>query len=103
MNLTTKQSSAASMRRISNEEFFDGLEFEKVEFDNGITCYKGVDGGFYRVDYCGGLDSYIIEYAENEEEARNNMFEDDDLFDDSLHREEIIEQVRNALIEYVKE
>ena len=91
------------MSRIDSQVFFDGLEFEKVEFDKGITCYKGVDGGFYRVDYCGGLSSYIIEFAETEEEARNNMFEDDDLFDDSLPREEIIEQIRTALIEYVNQ
>ena len=89
------------MSRISNDEIFEGLE--RVEFDTGIVCYKGRDDGFYRVDYCAGLHSYITEFAENEEEARNNMFEDDDLFDDSFPKEEMIEQVRNALIEYVKE
>lgn len=91
------------MSKIENQVFFEGLGFERIEFDTGISCYKGKDGGFYRVDYCGGLNSYITEFAETEEEARNNMFEDSDLFDDSLPKETIVDQIREALTEYVNE
>ena len=43
------------------------LEFEKCEFEYEFgkrDCYKGSDGGYYRVDHFGT--SYVIEYAENE-------------------------------------
>lgn len=101
--LHAEQSSTAAMSRISDDEIFEDLGFEKVEFDTGVVCYKGRDDGFYRVDYCAGLHSYITEFAENEEEARNNMFEDDDLFDDLLPREQLLGYIRTALKEYVEE
>jgi hypothetical protein len=88
--------------KITPDRFFEGLNFEKHEFSycyGNETCYKGPDGGFYRVDHFSNV--YVIEYAENEEEARLNRFEDDDLYDDSLPEGEIIRQIQRDLKEYV--
>lgn len=90
---------------INQEKFFKGLDFEKFEMNYGVygnyTCYKGSDGFFYRVDHFGN--SYVIEDAENEEEARIHRFEDADLFDDSLPEEELIKEIQNTLLGYIEE
>ena len=73
---------------IEQHEFFKGLEFQECEFDYPLgkrKCYKGIDGGYYRIDHFGA--SYVIEYAENEKEAMFNQFEDGELYDDRLPQE----------------
>ncbi len=87
---------------IDQSKFFAGLGFEpfEMEYSYGKEMrYKGPDGGFYRVDHFS--DVYVIEYAENEEEARLNRFEDDDLYDDSLPEEVLIAKIQADLKEYV--
>ena len=89
---------------IKQYEFFKGLGFEKHDFeygDNKINCYKGIDGGFYRVDHF--RNSYVIEYAENEEEAKLNRFEDVDLYNDSLPKDNIINLIQSDLRKFVTE
>ena len=63
------------------------------------NCYKGLDGGYYRVDHFGSL--YVTEYAETEYEAKLNFFEDVDLYDDSLPEAELIAMIQKDLKEYV--
>ena len=87
---------------IKQSEFFEGLDFEEYQFTYGNgkkECYKGIDGGFYRVDHFGK--SYVIEFAENEKEAMLNRFEDVDLYDDSLPKENIINLIQSDLKKYV--
>ena len=70
---------------IAQDKFFEGLDFEEVKMEykfGKVKCYKGSDGGYYRVDHFSSC--YVIEYAENEDEAKLNCFEDVDLYDDSL-------------------
>ena len=89
---------------IDQHEFFNGLDFEKCDFEYASgkrTCYKGSDGGYYRVDHFGK--SYVIEFAENEEEAKNNRFEDTDLYDDSLQKNKLIKIIQSDLLKYVNE
>lgn len=87
---------------INQERFFEGLNFEKCDFEYEFgkkECYKGTDGGYYRVDHFGS--SYVIEYAANENEAKHNCFEDADLYDDSLPDVKIIEMIQDDLKKYV--
>lgn len=89
---------------IEQQYFFEGLDFEKYEFDYGSgkrICYKGKDGCYYRVDYFGN--SYVIEYAENEEDAKDNRFEDADLYDDSLPKNNLVKIIQTDLKKYVNE
>ena len=89
---------------IDQETFFDGLDFEECMFEyltEKRVCYKGKDGGYYRVDHFGT--SYVIEYAENEEEARLNCFEDADTFDDTVPENVLIKVIRRSLMEYVND
>ena len=87
---------------ISQDKFFEGLDFEKYEFEYAFgkkVCYKGTDGAYYRVDHF--CFSYVIEYAENEDEAKVNRFEDADLYDDSIPEEELVAMIQKDLKEYV--
>lgn len=85
--------------KIEQSMFFDGLGFEELEI-NGASCYKGPDGFYYRMDHFAS--TYVIEYAESEDEACKNIFDDADRFDDDLPEAELIAQVQNALREYVE-
>ena len=89
---------------LEQEIFFKGLKFEKYEFEYQTgkrTCYKGVDGGYYRVDHFGK--NYVIECAENEDEAKLNQFEDADLYNDSLPIDELINLIQSDLEKYTME
>ena len=84
------------MEQIDQKKFFAGLGgFEKYEFEypcGKYVCYRGPDGFFYRIDRFG--DWYVVEDAENEEEARVNRFEDTDLFDADLDEAELVRQIQ---------
>lgn len=89
---------------IKQSEFFKDLGFEKQEFKYGSEkreCYKGADGGYYRVDHFGK--NYVTEFAEGEKEASMNQFEDVDLYDDSLGKDRLINQIQSDLKKYVTE
>lgn len=66
---------------------------------NGKICFKTSSNGYVRLDTIG--DDYnciVIEYAENKSEAKNNRFEDGDLFDvDEFLLEEIEKIVRQQI------
>lgn len=86
---------------IEQQKFFEGLELKECEFEYGNTkrkCYKGSDGGFYRVDHFGKC--YVIEFAENEDEAKSNFFEDSELYDDSLPEDKLIRMIQEELLRY---
>lgn len=85
-------------------KFFEGLDFKECEFEYAFgkqICYKGPDDCFYRIDHFGN--SYVIEYAENEDEARMNRFEDADLYDDTISEEQLITEIQTDLKKYVTE
>lgn len=88
---------------INQDKFFANLGFERFEMEYAsfgkYVCFKGPDGFFYRVDHFGK--SYVVEYAENEEEAKIHRFEDADLYDDSLPEEQLIAQIQSDLKKYV--
>lgn len=87
---------------IEQQEFFEGLGFEECEFEYGTSkkkCFKGNDGGYYRIDHF--RNSYVIEYAENEDDAKTNQFEDADLYDDSLHKNDLVRMIQSGLKKYV--
>ena len=88
----------------NQDKFFEGLDFEKCEFEYEFgkrECYKGSDGGYYRIDHFGS--SYVIEYAENENEAILNRFEHAELYDDSLPQDKVISMIQSDLKEFINE
>lgn len=89
---------------IEQQNFFNGLGFEECEFDYPTgkrKCYKGTDGGYYRIDHFDK--SYVVEYAENEKEAKLNQFEDCDLYDDGLPTDKLIELIQSDIKKYISE
>ena len=83
-------------------KIFEELGFIEYEFEYPTgkrMCYKGPDGGYYRIDHFGK--SYVIECAENEEDAKLNRFEDADLYADTFSRNELIVAIQADLRKYV--
>ena len=84
--------------QIPQEKFFDGLGFERIEMHYlcGVyVCYKSPAGEYFRIDHFSNV--YVIEYAENEKQAKGNGFDDGELFDDSLPEDELIRQIQEAI------
>ncbi|MGN7117511.1 MULTISPECIES: hypothetical protein [Lysinibacillus] len=80
------------------EEIFQELSFEKVSV-NGIPLFS--QGGiYYKVTFVKGLKSYVIEFANSYNEAVNNVFEDGDLYPISMSEDELIDKLRDDLINY---
>ena len=69
---------------------------------DGRPTFRTSSGGYIRLDTLGGADNgIIIEWAENLEEAKNNRFEDDDLFPvDAFSDDEITDGIKRAIAEY---
>ena len=64
----------------------------------GRPCYLTKEKGFVRLDTIGGgTDCIVVEFAENEEEACNNRFEDGDLFPIDEGKEFIAREVLKEL------
>lgn len=61
----------------------------------GKMCFIAKDGGFIRLDTIGDdQNCIVIEYAENEKDARNNVFEDGDLlYMNELSEDEMVKEV----------
>ena len=53
--------------------------FEKCNI-KGRACFRTADGRIIGLDFMGPYGALVIEYAENETEAKLNRFEDGDLF-----------------------
>ena len=87
----------------NQDEFFTKLGFDKYNMEYAAhgkySCYKGPDGGFYKIDHFSKF--YVIEYAENEYDAAHGIFEDTDLFDDALPEEELERQFMKWFEKYV--
>ena len=63
-------------------------------------CFKTMSSGFLRLDIIYG-DSIVIKFAEDIKEARNNRFEDGDIFSTEEYDEgELYEIIVRAIEEY---
>ena len=71
-------------------------------FSKGISSFTD-DLTAEFAQFGSNLTQFVIEYAENEIEAKNNCFEDADLYDDSLPTKELIERIQADLIKYVEQ
>ena len=80
------------------EELFQELDFEKINV-NGISLFSQ-GGSYYRVTFVEGLNSYVIEYSNSYNEAINNVFEDGDLYPISMCEDELIDKLRDDLVNY---
>ena len=75
---------------------------EKIQptYIGNRTCFATLSGGFLRLDEIFG-DSIVIEFAENIKEAKNNRFQDGDIFWlEEYDEEELCEIIERAIKEY---
>lgn len=64
------------------------------------TCFETASGGFLRLDVIFG-DSIVIEFAENLKEAKNNRFEDGDIFSlEEYNEDELVDIIEQAIETY---
>ena len=86
-------------QQTDQDRLFDGLGFTKImmhyEFGD-LPCFLSPHGHYYRVDHFSNL--YVIEFAGTDEEAKNNCFEDGDLFSDDLSPEELKKQIQENIL-----
>lgn len=74
------------------------LGFEIVEIDGKeLYHYKA---SYFKITYIDDFKAYVIEYANNYEEAKNNVFEDGDIYSMDLGENELIEKLKADLIKY---
>lgn len=87
---------------ISNKKIdalFEELGYIKQSLSDNSTCY--VKGNLCcRFEHSVGLNAYILSSAENYKDANNNLFEDDELYADSLKEIEILDMLKANLKEY---
>ena len=82
------------------EKVLEELGFEKTYIGDS-KFYKNNNTGYYHdIVYVRGLQSYIIESAENYEEAKKSRLEDSDLYHITMGEEAILAKFRKDLIEY---
>lgn len=73
-------------------------EEKKPTLVENRVCFKTVSGGFLRLDGIFG-DSIVIEFAENMREAKNNRFEDGDIFSLKEYSEDELVNIITEAIE----
>ena len=80
------------------ESIFTELNFKEVHV-NRQKLYE-YNGHYYFVSFVKGLNSYVIESAENLSEAETNMFEDSGVYPLTLGENELLRVIRADLIQF---
>jgi len=70
--------------------------FEVVIID-GKNVYHH-EGSYYKFTYINQFEGYVVEYADNYEDAKNNVFEDGDIYSIDLNENELAEKIKADLI-----
>ena len=80
------------------EEVFQELNFDKLILNgDSLMLHNGI---YYKVTFVKGLKAYVIEFANNYDEAVNNVFEDGDIYPVSLGENELLSKLRDDLKKY---
>ena len=88
-------------KKLSNKEIettFLSLGFKK-HMINGESIYENEEV-FYRLTYINSSYGYVIETAENKEEAKKNRFEDSDIIPLKGTKEETLRTISECLKTY---
>ena len=80
------------------EKVFINLGFKPVIINNNkLMKYNE----FYcKISFFEDWETFIIESAENLQEAENGVFEDSDLYDANIPESELLKQLKSDLIDY---
>lgn len=86
------------METIENKiiSLFKELNF-KEEIINNSVVYES-EGKYLKLTFINKLKSFVIEYADNYNEAKKNLFEDGDLYPVTMDEDELICKMRNEII-----
>lgn len=80
------------------DDLFNELGFKLLYLNNNNLYF--LNNHYYRIDYIADLESYVIEYAYNYDDAMKNLFEDGDLYPVSLGEENLLCKMRKDLLKY---
>lgn len=56
------------------------------------------EGKYLKITFLNNLESYVIEYADSYEDAKNNIFEDGDLYPILMDEDEFICKMQKEII-----
>lgn len=71
-------------------------DYETI-YVNGQKCFRSLNGTVFYFIVLNAFKSLVIEYANNIQEAKNNIFEDGDQFDISQDFDALILDIRREL------
>ncbi len=94
--MTYMEKKKLNSRLMSLEKKFDS-SFPSC-YVNGTKCYKNKQSCLFLIDAFNSENALVIEYADNEDEAKLNRFEDGDLFYlDELDENEMFARMLNEI------
>ena len=82
------------------EKILEEMGFVKTYIGDSKFYKNNFTGCYHSIIYVSGLKSYIIESAENYEEAKKGRFEDSDIYHISMGEDEILAKFRGDLVKY---
>lgn len=87
------------MRTINEKigDLLNELGFERMIPYAEIYHYRGV---YCKISYVEGLKAFVIESADNFDDAAKDLFEDSDLYPISLGEDELIKKLRYDLVNF---
>ena len=80
-------------KKLSNLLISLGFEVENI---NDVKTYKYKDS-YYRFTFVEGIGGVVLEYAENLEDAKKNLYEDSDIFRTDMDQEQLLNHIENII------
>ena len=80
------------------ENVFVDLRCNKVVMVWGYCFFKNET--YFKVEYLNEIQAFVVETANYFEDAKQNLFEDDDLYSAALPNSELVALIKKDLIEY---
>jgi len=84
--------------RVKINNLLKELGYKIVEIDGKeLYCHEG---SYFKITYIDNFKAYVVEYANSYENAKNNVFEDGDIYPIALGEIGLIEKLKADLISY---
>lgn len=84
------------------DKVFKDIGYLKKQLPNGDVQYFKNDI-FCKFEYVSGLDSYILSSAHGNEEAKQNIFEDDEVYSNSMSDNEILDKLKSDIANLIND
>ena len=93
----------ANFLREKVERIFLELGFKNEIIGEKEYCYLVYNSCYCKITYLNSWEAFVIEYADNVEDASNGVLEDGDLYYLTIPEEEILCKLRKDIVAYYME